>query len=243
MRRLAVIGLALLCLGLLSQPAARADSSLQQIFFNVNGTTQTNSYAGFNTGSWNDTTGIGTLTYVFNPGAPGVYNFTAFFDNQLSTVKYNEFGAVTGAPALGQSWEIGDSYASTLYSDVSAGILTNSNMLPGQTSNYLLNCTEPTSCNGDVALAMGFHFVLGAGQEALITLTFSTSAPGGGFYLTQTHPIDPLNNSASSIYFSGSEKTQQIIVGAPEPGSLLLVCLALAGLCLIKGRKLLSAAI
>jgi hypothetical protein len=241
MRRLAVIGLALLCLGLLSQPAARADSSLASVLFNVNGATQTG-YAGFNTGSWNSTTGIGTLTYVFNPGA-GTYNFTAFFDNQVANPFFNEFGSTTGAPAAGQSWEIGDSFGSTIYGDTIAGTLNNSNMLPGQTGNFLQDCTAGASCNGDAALAMGFHFVLGAGQEAVITLTFSTSAPPGGFFLTQTHPIDAGNNSSSSIYFSGNEAARQIVVGAPEPGSLLLVSLALAGLCLIKGRKFVSAAI
>src|SRR4030081_1126974 len=113
MRRLAVIGLALLCLGLLSQPAARADSSLQSVLFNVNGANQTN-YTGFNTASWNSATGIGTLTYVFN-AAPGTYNFTAFFDNQVANPFFNEFGAVTGSAAAGQSWEVGDSFASSIY--------------------------------------------------------------------------------------------------------------------------------
>ena len=241
MRRLIIAGLALLTLGLLSQPAARADSSLQSVLFNVNGAMQTD-YAGFNTSAWNATTGIGTLTYLFNPGAAGTYNFTAFFDNQLVKEHYfNEFGSASGSLAPGQSWEIGDSFASTIYNDAYHGTLNYANMLPGQTSNYFLDC-QRASCNGDAALAMGFHFLLGAGQKALITLTFSTSAPGSGFFLTQTHPVDPENPSTSSIYFSGSEVTQPV-VGAPEPGSLLLLGISLAGLWLLKGRKLVSRAI
>ena len=239
MRRLIVAGLALLTLGFLSQPAARADSSLLSVLFNVNGANQTD-YTGFNTASWNATTGIGTLTYVFT-APPGTYDFTAFFDNQLTDHYFNEFGSASGSLAPGQSWEIGDSFASAIYNDAYHGTLNDANMLPGQTSNYFKDCMG-ASCNGDAALAMGFHFLLGAGQQALITLTFSTSAPGSGFFLTQTHPVDPENPSTSSIYFSGSELTQPA-VGAPEPGSLLLLGISLAGLWLLKGRKLVSRAI
>src|SRR5947209_2350126 len=139
MRRLAVTGLAVLCVGLLCCSAAKADSSLQSVLFNVNGTVQTN-YAGFNTGAWDGTTGIGTLTYVFNPGAPGTYNFTSFFDNSVSAPFWNEFGGTSGLPVAGQSWEIGDSFASSIYADATAGALTNSNALPGQADNFLLTC-------------------------------------------------------------------------------------------------------
>lgn len=239
MRRLAVIGLVLLCIGLLCQPAAKADSTLTSVLFNVNGTTQTN-FAGFNTGGFNQTTGNGTLTFTFNPGAAGSYNFTSFFDLYLTPAFYNEFGSSTGVPAAGQSWEIGDSFASSIYTDAIAGVLTNTNMLPGHADNFLLNCTAGATCNGDAALAMGFDFTLTAGQEAIITLTLSTTQPGSGFYLTQTHPIDPGTNSILNLYFTGSEVAQSAVVGAPEPSSLLLLGLALAALCLAMGRKSVS---
>jgi hypothetical protein len=85
---------------------------------------------------------------------------------------------------------------------------------------------------------MGFSFTLGAGEEAVVTLNFSQTAPGSGFYLSQTHPIDPDNNSATTIYFTGSEVNQPVgVVGTPEPGSVLLLGLGLGALSLLKLRK------
>jgi hypothetical protein len=215
------------------------------VLFNVNGSTQTDySGGGFNTAGFNQTTGLGTLTFTFNPGAAGTYSFDSFFDLELSTPFYNEFGTASGSTATGQSWEIGDSFASSIYNDVTTGgPLSNSNMLPGGTSNFLNDCTA-SNCNGDAAMAMGFQFGLTGTQEAVITLNFSTTNPGGtGLVLDQTHPVDPANSTQTDVYFTGSEVTQAATTPppppptVPEPSTFLLVGAGLGGLLLTKMRS------
>jgi len=173
-RRPLWIACAALALGPLVPVVFGDTTSLQSVLFNVNGTQYT-SYAvpGITTAAWDQTTGIGTLTIVFDPGAPGSYFFDVFLDHELSTPFFNEYGIVNGAPAAGQSYEIGDSFASNIYSDVqTGGDLSNTNTLGGTASNFSLSCSG-ADCNGDAALAMGFSFVLGVDEEELITLTTS----------------------------------------------------------------------
>ncbi len=240
MRRLAVVVLVLVFCGLVFQPAAKADSSLQSVLFNVNGSTQTDySNSGtttFTTAGFNQNTGIGTLTITFNPGKAGTYSVDSFFDLSVSVPFFNEYGTALGAPASGQSWEIGDSFASSIYGDVTAGgPLSNTNSLPAGTSNFLQNGT-----NGDAALAMGFQFVLTSTEEAVITLKFATTNPGGGLVLDQTHPIDPANTVQSDVYFTGTETTQSNSGPPPpvsEPGSLMLLGAGLGILGLVKILK------
>jgi hypothetical protein len=218
-----VLGLAFVVLGA-GAPAALADTtSLQSVLFNVNGATQID-FTGANVGGFNTTTGLGTLTYTYNPG-PGIFSFDVFFDHQLNLPFFNEFGTVNGAPAAGQSYEIGDSFGSNIYNDVLAGgALPDSNSLPGQASNFDASCVG-ANCNGDFAAAMGFGFTLAAGQQELITLAVSHTDPGG-FTLQDTHPVDPANAAALQLFLSGSAVTEPIGGGGtpvPEPGSLLLV--------------------
>jgi hypothetical protein len=203
-------------------PTAHADTtSLQSVLFNVNGTTQMD-FTGANVGGFNTTTGLGTLTYTYNPG-PGIYFFDVFFDHSLNKPFFNEFGTVNGAPAAGQTYEIGDSFASNIYNDVQAGgALPDTNSLPGQASNFLNSCVG-ANCNGDFAAAMGFAFTLAAGQQELITLAVSHTDPGG-FTLQDTHPVDPANTAALQLFLSGGAVTEPIgTKTVPEPGSLLLV--------------------
>ena len=223
MKKLVIValGLAFVVLGA-GAPAALADTGLQSVLFNVNGTQYTDfSAPGMNVGGFNQTTGVGTITFTYNPG-PGTYFFDAFFDHELSVPFFNEFGTVNGAPAAGQSYEIGDSFASNVYPDVQAGgALPDTNGLPGQTSNFNNNCVA-ANCNGDFAAAMGFAFTLAAGQQELITLAVSPTDPGG-FTLQGTHPVDSANPTAVNLFISGSAVTESSIAAVPEPGSLFLV--------------------
>src|ERR1035438_10630755 len=73
-------------------PLLADTTSLQSILTNVNGA-QSTTFAGYNTGGFNQTTGLGTLTYTFNPG-PGSYFFDVFLDPSLNLPFFNEFGTV-----------------------------------------------------------------------------------------------------------------------------------------------------
>jgi len=218
---IAVLGLVFVVLGV-GAPTVLADTtSLQSVLFNVNGAQQTD-FTGVNVGGFNTTTGLGTLSQTFNPG-PGTYFVDVFFDYQLNLTFFNEFGTVNGAPAAGQTYEIGDSFGSSIYADVQAGgALPDTNSLPEQASNFLLNCAG-ANCNGDFAAAMGFAFTLAAGQQELLTFAVSHTDPGG-FTLQDTHPVDPANPTALQLFLSGSAVTEPIgTKTVPEPGSLLLV--------------------
>jgi len=207
MKRLKVI-LGLLVAGSCISPLLADTTSLQSILINANGTQYTDySIPGANTGSWDQTTGLGTLSFTFNPGAPGSYYFDVFFDHQLNLPFFNEFGTVLGAPVAGQSYQIGDSFASSIYTDVQAGgALSNTNALPGQLSNFDGSCSA-ANCNGDFAAAMGFAFNLAAGQQEVISFSVSHTDPGSGLRLQATHPQDAANPTALQLFISGSATT------------------------------------
>src|ERR1700678_3027277 len=130
---------------------AYTDPTLQELGFNFDGTyidngidpTFTSDVAalGVDLSAYNIASGLGTITYTFNPGAAGPSFFDVFFDEEAGTPFYNEYGTADGTAAAGESWEIGDSFLSSIFSDVSAGSLLNSNLLPEGSSNYLTGCT------------------------------------------------------------------------------------------------------
>jgi hypothetical protein len=216
-------------------PMLADTTSLQSILTNVNGV-QTTNFTGYNTGGFNQTTGIGTLTFVVNGAGPSF--FDVFFDHQLSLPFFNEFGAVLGGAAAGQTYEIGDSFASNIYPDVQAGgALANTNTLAGQTSNFNNACVG-AACNGDFAAALGFSFTIAAGQQELITLNVSHTDPGSGLRLEDTHPVDPAN-SAQFLFISGSAVSQPIgvVSGVPEPASTAFLVVVLAILLVALRRR------
>jgi hypothetical protein len=183
----------------------------------------------------NPTTGLGAITFTGNPGAPGSYFAVVGIDYEVvDAVWWNEYGGASGTPAAGQSWQIDANIADgnftpTLWSNIQANTLDNTNHVPGTTDNATLSCgantpgqpVDPT-CNTDVAFAMGFAYTLGANQEAVITFNITDSAPTSGFYLSQTHPVDIFDQTAQTIYLAASVSIQGI-GPSPEPASLLLV--------------------
>ncbi len=208
-------------------------------------------------------TGLGTVTLTFNPGAPGTYNANLWVFEQLATPGFNEFGAVNGSAATGQSWQIDvpdydynnasdpnfgglPAGAGSIIGNTKASTLANNNYVTGNTLQDL-TCTGLASCNDFTSMAMGFNFTLGASQEEVLTFTVSNTNPGG-FSLEQIHPVDPFgNNSETDYFFTGSATTQAATTGGgggggggtgavPEPGSLPLVA-TLAGLLAVCARR------
>jgi hypothetical protein len=187
----------------------------------------------------NPATGLGTITYTYNPGAPGSYFMALALDyDVVPDVPFNEYGGASGTPVAGQSWQIdvtsGDLYldanfTSTLFTNTQNNTLDNTNHVPGTTDNSFYDCgangggaVDPT-CNTDVAFGMGFGYTLGMDEKAVITFNITDTAPASGFYLWQTHPEDYANPTPQTVYLTGNVSIQPTNGQVPEPASWLLV--------------------
>ncbi len=200
----------ILLLGLATPAASAANISLAEFAFNVDGTmndflppSSFTSLSGFDLSGFDLTTGLGTIQASIS-GA-GAHSLFSFFDPDIDVALnsfFNELGSATGILAGGQSWEIGDPWGSTIYTDVSGGLLTNSN-LNGATPN-------------DVAMAIGWNFTLTGSDVAKITFKLSQTQPSSGFYLTQWDPDSiAAGDTSANIYFSSA-----LNIGTPGPGPL-----------------------
>jgi hypothetical protein len=216
MKKSMVLSMVLLFMGVMAGGVATADSVLFEWAFNVDGTV---SYMPAAPGGFNAGTGLGTWEVTIS-GA-GAHNFIAYFDHEIdeTTNSYsNEFGTTYGTLAAGQSWEIDEPgwVFGNIYANMLANTLDNSNGVPS---------TAPD----DVSMALGWNFLLSAGETAKITLLLSATMPTGGFYLAQTDPDSPY-----TFYYSGDIDIRS--QGVPEPGTLLLLGSGLAGLVGLKRR-------
>jgi len=238
MRKFTTVLLGLLVFCFAGAPIALADStSLQSALFVLNGTQYLNTLVvpGINAAGFDGTTGTGTLTFTITGAGP--LSFNAFFDHQLNLPFFNEYGAVNGAPVAGQTWQIDDPTFGTIFANTQGNTLDDINWVPGTTDNnsglcanvYAAGCANT---NDDVSMAMGFSFNLLANQQELITLNLSHTAPVGGFFLHQIHPIDGCDLTGANctnpvqldLYFSGSALTQPTgVPSVPEPSTLILL--------------------
>jgi hypothetical protein len=231
-------------------PAAFADSvGFQDWGFNVNGTfycgalcgSNINTVPGVNLSAFNQTTGLGTITYTTTTG--GYFGAWTFDINNITDGPfYNQYGVVGGTPVAGQTWQIDipdylsdSNHTGDIIANSAAGTLADTNSIPGTADDYFTTCSTGSDCNDATSLAMGFSLAApSSGEEDLVTLNLSqTAPPAGTFYLEQILPPDASEGgpdvSPVVVYLTGAV-TEQSAGGPPpppppvsEPNSLLLL--------------------
>jgi hypothetical protein len=198
----------------ISSASAAGVIGLTELAFNANGTIY-ESYTGDpgfpvltpTTGTLS-AEGLGTLTWFTN--TPGNRRFISFFDHDIDFATngpFNEYGTAHGSPAVGQTWQIDDPWYGTIYANLLAGTLNNTNSV-----------SNPPN---DVSMALGWDFHLNPGDSATITLLLSRDVPLSEFYLSHSDPDSP-----ETFYYSSALDVQVV----PVPGTLLLLGSGLAGL-------------
>jgi len=191
-------------------------------------------------------TGLGSLTLTYNPG-PGTYHVDFWLFEQLQQPGWNEYGASSGSPVAGQSWQLDvpdydynatdanfgglPAGTGTIVANTLADKLANTNYVKGSADQYNFACSGLSTCNDYASMAMGFRFTLTSGEKATITFKVSSTAPTSGFYLEQIHPVDGANPTATDYFLTSSATISSggpPPPSIPEPGSAILVGLSAA---------------
>lgn len=185
----------------------KADIALFEWGLNLNGVV-TGTGDPLPPGSTLDTgTGLGSVQLLFT-GA-GAHSGILFVDHELSEVEntfFNELGEVSGVPGAGVSWEIDEPgfVFGNIFDNFLAGALDNS-----------VGTADPD----DVSMAIGWDFILGAGEQGTLDFLLAEAQPTG-FYLRHYDP-----DSGEELYFTAS-LTISPISSVPDGGSTLALLLS-----------------
>lgn len=171
--------------------------------------------------SFNPSTGLGSLLLTFS--GPGTHSGLLYVDHELSEADNgfeNELGSTSGSPASGQSWETDEPGFSSQPGDIF------DNFLAGT-----LDGAVGKSSPDDVAMALGWEFILQPGELARLTFLLSTDRPSGGFYLRQHDP-----DSGDDVYFTSSLSIRPTGVPDSDAGVPLMALGAIVLSALVRRR-------
>lgn len=183
--------------------------------------------AGVNIAGFDTDTGLGTVTVTLS-GA-GSHYVSMFVDHDIvefpNNLNDNEYGVVNGAPAAGQTWQIGDALGGTIMQNFETSALDNTNAVP-------------EGSKGDVAMALAWSFELTAGQTAAVTFLLSQVEPLG-FSLAQFDggPVTFSVLPAADVVYFGSTLDVRGAPVVPIPPAVVLFGSGLAALFAAKRRR------
>lgn len=179
---------------------------------------------GLDSSEFDFATGLGTLTLTLDPGMSGAHNVSLFLDHEIDESVNgfaNEFGEVIGSPDSNQRFEIDE--PGYLFGNLFNNFLDNS----FDNDNGI-----PSNIRDDVAMGLGWQFMLDVNQLARMSFQVSDIMAPSGFHLRH---IDP--DSAETLYFSSTLEFVDTVVPVPEPSTAALWLFGSGLLVLLRRRR------